>query len=71
MRSGRVILRKLFGAAAREPDRRGLFSFQFNTFALVNIIEPHFALNLCVCHGPVPIYDVVCGFLWVRFYRVR
>jgi hypothetical protein len=61
MRYGRVSLRKLFGSAAREPDRRGLFSFQFSTFALVNMIKPHFALNLGVCHGSVPIYDVVCG----------
>jgi len=39
----------------------GGFSFQFSTFALVDIIQPHCALNLCVCHGSVPIYDVVCG----------
>ena len=50
----------LFGSAAREPDRRGLFSFLFSTFALVDIIQSHFALNLCVCHGSIPIYDVVC-----------
>ena len=50
MRFGRVTLGRLFGGADVGPDRRGLFSFQFSTLALVSIIQPRFALNLCDSH---------------------
>ena len=73
MRSGPVILARLSGSAVREPDRQGLFSFLFSTFALMSIIQPHFALNLCGCHGSVPqTYDPVCvrSYGFVALHRV-